>query len=266
MKFRYQAFDENAQLCRGFIAARDADEARSMLGERFSCVAQLSRVRGLGALNPPREPGTFTLAASEQFIPERPPRRVSVRGPSGVEDRRLVGHVEMLGAKDVTQFWLCLILYVSAALMMWLAFPPVHDVELREWVEPRRNPPEDMPDSPFFVALLLVVSNSLVTLLALAVTLALKHSLTRVGLTVLAVYVAQWFACSGLLEEPDGPGSAIRFLAGYPAYTFFAWIVPVAVMIGAERLSRRLLEMTVPVLENPETGELELGRGELRIL
>lgn len=260
MKFRIQAFDADGSLCKGIVEGRDEAHVREIVeASGYTCIAQCDRRPWFLPPNNPPGSTLVDLDGSEQFIPARPPRNVTLRTDAGLLERRLTGHVEMLGGAEYVQLWTCLALYVFTALAMWWFFPPLREVDLREWLSEEQHENAAGFNTTLMKSVILVAGNSTVTLLALMISLALKQKLTQTGLAVLAAYGIQWFACSGVLDAEGGAGGGMRFLAEYPVYTAMAWALPVVVMVGAERALRQLLEMTVPIYEDPETGKLEVG-------
>ncbi len=279
MKYRVQAFGPGGKLMKGYVSAPNDTEARKQLEVAgFGPVAQCD-ARPLLAGSGPQG---VKLEPSEQFIREPVPRNVILRLDSGPEERRLIGHVEMLGGKEYVQLWTCIALYVFAALLFWSLSPAARELDLRAWfpiedptggaVPMREFQQDDLRqwlyegdergtariDSPFLKAAILGMANSTLSLLALMIVLALKQPIPRVGLTLLAVYAVQWIAFSSVPDIRGGPGAAMGFLADHPLQAGLAWSIPVLVMIAAERGLRHVLEMTVAVYEDPATGKLEV--------
>lgn len=261
MKFRFQAFDRHRELQKGVMIADSEAEVRRMLEALgYVCVVQCDPRPSIFQrfVNYPAD--TFAkVSPSEQFIPAEPVRDVAVRTDSGLKELRLIGHVEKLGGAEYLQLWTCLTLYVFTALAMWWLFPPLREIDLRDWLSEEQQQNVAGYNTQLFKSFILTIGNSMITLIALMISLAMKHSLKRTGLTVLIVYAVQWLACSSVLDAEREGGGATRFMAEYPVYTAVAWALPVVVMVGAERALRQLLEMTIPVYEDPETGQLEAG-------
>lgn len=264
MKFRYQALDEDKQLFRGTLLARNESEAREALEAMYPWVVQLDAIWGGGEPSPGSAVDRMTAIPSEQFIRENPPRTVVLRTDSGLQERRLLGHVELLGPKEYVQLWSCIAVYAFTAFVMWNLYPPLREVNPADWIEAKDEAAAQRLNSPWVKAALASIANSAVTLLALMITLALKQPLPRIGFALALVYAAQWLVLALLSSGDAGPGGAVRFIAGNPAYALAAWLAPVALMIATERFLRHALGMTVPVYEDPLTGGIELGGRDAR--
>lgn len=259
MKFRYQAFDDNKRLFRGTLLARNEREAREVLEAMYPWVVQLDAMWGGGEPGPGSAVDRLTTVPSEQFIRENPPRTVALRTDSGMQERRLLGHLEMLGPKEYVQLWSCIAIYVLTALVMWNVYPPLRELNPADWAETKDASATERYNPPWMKAAIVSMANSAATLLALFITLALKQPLPRIGLTLTLVYAVQWLIFALLPSADAGPKGAVRFLAGNPAYALAAWLLPAVLMIGTERFLRHALRMTVPVYEDPLTGGIELG-------
>lgn len=262
MKFRIHAFDRNRELQKGVIIAESEAEARKRLTTLgYECLVQCDPLPSLRDSFLGYPSGTFAkLKRSHQFIRVDPARNVAVRTASGIEERRLIGEVEKLGAASYLQFALCVALFVLTALGVWWVFPPLRDVDAREWLTNEQQRQLGSFDPRLYKSIVLAVGHSSFTLVALMIGLALKLPLKRIGLLLLGVYGVQWLACSGVLDVESGGGPAARFMKDHPVYGVVAWALPAAVMIGAERLFRRVLNLTIPIYEDPETGKLEAGK------
>jgi hypothetical protein len=264
MNFRYQAFNEDRVLCAGWIVAANETEAREQLEEIFVCIVQLSPSRF--ALGRPKGMNGHNLSinASEQFISIDEARPESVRTADGWRERRLIGHVEMYGGGEYLQFWTCLAVYFISALMLWMAFPPLWEVDVTDWLSEAHREGAAGYDTLLFRATVLVSGNSAASLVVLVYMLAIKQRLSRIALAMLAVYALQWVGCVQIRGTVEGPGAAYGFVQAHPTYAFLAWLVPIVLIIATERTLRHVLEMTVPVYEELETGRLVVGERENR--
>lgn len=264
MDFRFQAFDEDRRLVRGWARAESAAEAREMLEEAFVCLAQFDRVRRAPRLLLQSAEGpTFTYQASEQFIAEAPARNVVVRTDAGPVERRLVGHVERLGGREYLQLWACIAVYGLVAIAMWWAYPPARAVDLRDWHEPEHYERLERMNAPLYRSALLALGNSGVSFLGVLVLLAKKRPLARLAMDISLLYLFQWVAFASLLRISGEAYGAVHFLRDHPLYTLLAWMAPLAAITAAERVLRRALDMTVPVYEDPATRRLEMGSKQL---